>query len=230
VPAHQHGSSGRLEKPLDAFESLCRLRADGHAAKQASDERMQELALRIRLRGLYSSLSDLEELFSGVSSRLLYGTCLQVRLDDRLDLVQDAMLRILCKFDQWSGESNFLSWAYQILRHVRADAWRKEEKKARIESLDEGCQVSIEYAPDELLASEMEAEEMGRIRLAVERLSPRQKAVLVSKYFEGLENREIAALLGIPGDRVKNALNKALERVRVILSEPALSRGRGVAS
>ena len=66
------------------------------------------------------------------------------------------------------------------------------------------------------------AEEHREILAALDRLAPRQREVLVLRYWSGLTEAEIAETLGISRGAVKSTASRALDRLEKIMGgEPA---------
>lgn len=63
------------------------------------------------------------------------------------------------------------------------------------------------------------------LRDALRRLGPRQRTVLVLRYFEDLTERQVADLLGISVGTVKSQAHKALQAMRSACPELALVSG-----
>jgi RNA polymerase sigma factor (sigma-70 family) len=61
------------------------------------------------------------------------------------------------------------------------------------------------------------AEEHREILAAVDRLAPRQREVLVLRYWSGLTEAEIAETLGISRGAVKSTASRALDRLEKIM-------------
>jgi RNA polymerase sigma factor (sigma-70 family) len=65
-----------------------------------------------------------------------------------------------------------------------------------------------------------------RLHDGLRRLSPRQRSMVVLRYYSGLSDTEIAHQLGVPLGSVKSALSRALVSMRAFMEEEqALQRG-----
>ena len=74
-------------------------------------------------------------------------------------------------------------------------------------------------------AEAAEAEELAaRLRAALARLPARQAEVFALRFFEQMDNREIAEALALSANAVGVLLHKARRRLRELLDEP--DRGR----
>lgn len=71
-------------------------------------------------------------------------------------------------------------------------------------------------APESAVARRETAEQVAR---AVERLTDRQRQVITFYYFEGMNYREIADLLGVTEGRVSQLHTAATERLKTVLNE-----------
>jgi RNA polymerase sigma factor (sigma-70 family) len=67
------------------------------------------------------------------------------------------------------------------------------------------------------------------VRFALAELPPRQRAVVVLRYYEDLPESQIADVLGISQGTVKSQAHKAMRNLRILLPDlaPALTRERG---
>ena len=59
---------------------------------------------------------------------------------------------------------------------------------------------------------------------AVGQLPPRQRAVIVLRYYEGMSEADIAETLGIRPGTVKSAASAAMARLRSTLTETGIQR------
>jgi len=81
-----------------------------------------------------------------------------------------------------------------------------------------GREVLTDHLPDAGVAAE---DPTGALVLqqALSRLAPRQRAVVVLRYYEDLTERETAELLGIAVGTVKSQAREALARMRALVPD-----------
>jgi RNA polymerase sigma-70 factor (ECF subfamily) len=130
------------------------------------------------------------------------------------DVVQEVFLHLRDRIGTWRGDAGLPSWIYRIAvnraidhrrREIRRPAWRMGETP-----LEEPVRRprGDEASPPPLDQLEREGEK-GRVRHALEGLSPKLRAVLVLRYQEGLSYEELAEVLACSLGTVKSRLNRA---------------------
>lgn len=164
--------------------------------------------------GEHEALSALIKKYHPVVKRL----CVSM-LDDRdvEDLVQDVFMKILNKIRGFEGRAALFSWIYEItLNHCRDELRKRKRRKwFSLQALPED---TLEQIPlDEASASEqLEASELRRhLRLAMNKLEPKYRELVVLRDLEGLSYEEVAQISGITEKLVKSRLFQA----RQILAE-----------
>jgi RNA polymerase sigma-70 factor (sigma-E family) len=131
------------------------------------------------------------------------------------DLVQEALARTHRAWRRLFATGNAEAYARKIMYHQQVSLWRRR----RVAEVFPGT------LPD--LAGRGAHDHAGptALRLAVERalvaLSPRQRAVIVLRYFEDRTEAESAEILGVAIGTVKVLATRALQRLRA--SAPELS-------
>ena len=174
----------------------------------------EDEAIRRLKRG---DVSGLEELVRRHSVRALRTVFLITR--DRSaaeDIVQAAFLRVFERIDQFDVGRPFEPW---FIRIVINDAQMLERRNRHVpldlESESEELSLaSAEPAADEMLIAE---ETNQAIWEALGKLSPRQRAVIVMRYYLRMGEGEMAAELDCAPGTVKSRLHAARQRLRQLL-------------
>ncbi|WUN40402.1 sigma-70 family RNA polymerase sigma factor [Streptomyces caniferus] len=151
------------------------------------------------------------------------------------DAVQETMVRAWRRYDRFEGRSSLRSWLYRIATHVCLDLLKGSQRRARPMDLASPSSVEtpigtglpeatwIGPVPDQrVLASAGDPAETAvareSVRLAfisaLQRLAPRQRAVLILREVLSWSAREVAELL----DSSVASVNSALQRARATLA------------
>jgi RNA polymerase sigma-70 factor (ECF subfamily) len=137
---------------------------------------------------------------------------------DAEDVVQEALLRGYRKLDSYEFRADFGTWIYRIAARCALNkiAARKVDESHRIAAepdpeLDE-VQVADESAgPERLLLSG----EIGAMQeSAMQGLSPTERTAFVLRHMEDRSTEEIAMALGIPTSAAKQAVYRAVQKLR----------------
>jgi len=137
---------------------------------------------------------------------------------DAEELVQEVFMLAYRKLDGFKGESALGTWLYRIAVNLCVDHLRsRQTRMGRVTDPledDEGQLRPIASGPP------AEPQAVARLDLdrAIEKLPASYRAAFVLHDVEGLEHREVGALLGIAEGTSKSLLHKARMRLRVILA------------
>jgi RNA polymerase sigma-70 factor (sigma-E family) len=122
------------------------------------------------------------------------------------DLLQGALERVLRQPGQVKGDTE--GYLRRVLYNLAADGWRRQgrwrQKLPLIRALDRGDASDVTAAVDL-------RDELTRLLF---QLPPRQRAVIVLRYWEQHTETETAALLGCSEGTVKSAASRGLRRLR----------------
>jgi RNA polymerase sigma factor (sigma-70 family) len=121
--------------------------------------------------------------------------CGAIALDDGEDAAQEALVAVFRRLGTLREPAALRGWA-------RAIAAREAVRVAR-------RRAAPAAALPEALPSPQDVEVAADIRDLLARLRPEQRAVLVLRDVEGLEEAEAAALLNVPVGTVKSRLHRA---------------------
>ena len=134
------------------------------------------------------------------------------------DLVQAACERALAREHQFQEGTRFDSWMFRIVQTIWIDQLRARDVRK-----EDG------EVPEERLGSDMPVRRiearlaLGEVRLAVDRLPPDQRTVLMLVTVDGLSYKEAAEVVGVPVGTVMSRLARA----RIALQQ-VLDAGGGV--
>ena len=146
---------------------------------------------------------------------LRYGHALAGNPHDAADLVQGVLERIGARWTsvvRRTGDP--LAYARRAMANAHVSRWRRTRRENLVADLPD---TSVVWQPDRF------ADEP--LWQAMRALPPRQRAVIVLRYYEDLSEAEIARTLGIAQGTVKSQANKAMATLRTRLG--AVVEGRG---
>lgn len=131
------------------------------------------------------------------------------------DLVQTALTNVYLK---WGRIDAPLAYARRALVNAHIDQTRRKWWGERpTEELPESGEATGDIA-----ASDMRDE----LRRMLASLSPRERAIVVMRYYCDLSEQETARTMGIPVGTVKSSCARALARLRVDVTSAAGGGGR----
>jgi RNA polymerase sigma-70 factor (ECF subfamily) len=131
------------------------------------------------------------------------------------DLVQDTFVQAMRSVDRFQRRSAVHTWLHAILLNLTRHYHRQRQRIIYDEALttNEACPSAEGPAPlDRGTAS-------SALSVALGRLSPAHREVIVLRYYEDMKIQEIARLLGISKGTVKSRLHYALAVMQKILPE-----------
>ncbi|CAN7151015.1 SigE family RNA polymerase sigma factor [Knoellia sp. LjRoot47] len=134
------------------------------------------------------------------------------------DLVQETLIRAA---QHWSRVEPATADAYvrRILYTRSVDAWRwRRHQPDPVDGAREENRLTA-HDPEEV-------ETRLTLAAALRRLTPRQRAVLVARFYEDRTELQTARVLGCSVNTVKSQTRHALERLRVLAPELADTFGR----
>lgn len=135
------------------------------------------------------------------------------------DLVQETFLRVWNSAHSFDTQRGALgAWVVAVARnraidYVRSCEGRTVHVEVDVERLE--CRVTPARFDDRAVA----IDRARRLRLAYEKLSPRQKTVITMAYYEGLTQIQMAERLQQPLGTVKTWVRAALKDLRNELAE-----------
>lgn len=127
------------------------------------------------------------------------------------DLVQTVFLRILkyrLQFRETEGE--FKTWMFRIARNVNMDTFKKQ-KRNRTETIDS---QAFKFTTSMDIDMGEEKEEVLKLRAALKKLDGEKREIIVMSKLEGMNYKEIGAILNCSEGAVKVRVFRALKGLR----------------
>lgn len=128
------------------------------------------------------------------------------------DICQESFVKAFKAIKKFKTDGN--SWSIQaflfkIARNLIIDASRKK-KELKLEEFE-----NLE-SDEDLIDIIDRKEDTRKIRWAMEKLPDEEKQIVILKYFEDMESREIAEVLGIKDGAVRVRIHRVLEKLKII--------------
>jgi RNA polymerase sigma-70 factor (sigma-E family) len=130
------------------------------------------------------------------------------------DLLQGVLARVALR---WHRIQDPEAYARRALYHDQVSRWRRRSW---------GRETLAAVVPERADVRDPAADADLRLSLAaaLRRLPPRQRAVLVLRFYEDLGEREAAELLDVPVGTVRSSTSRGLTRLRALCPDLDLTR------
>lgn len=144
-------------------------------------------------------------------------------LHDAEDLTQEVFVEVWRSLDGFRGEARLSTWIYRLAVNKSLELLRSRKRKKRLgffwalAGLDD---ASAQQAIDEWNHPGVALEQKDRARVlfsAMERLPDKQRSALVLQKMEGLNQTEIAGILGVSVASVESLLHRAKKNLHTLL-------------
>lgn len=133
------------------------------------------------------------------------------------DLVQETLLRCARHWKRVRSMEYPAAYCRRILVHLVIDG--DGRRRRRNDELENGCDDLDGYADDAASRVLRGIDARADFRLALAGLPPRQRAVIVLRYWEDLSEAAVAELLGCSLGTVKSTASRGIARLRVMLTD-----------
>ena len=146
----------------------------------------------------------------------LYNLCFMLASDrhEAEDLYQQTWLKVLQSPNAFSPKS-FQNWLYTVCLNVYRDTCRKNARRSRLIAEDtEDTVMELAAASDSAESEAIDSIMQAVLMSKIDHLPDRLRLPILLCYFEDLDYREIAEVLGLPVGTVKSRLNSAKKRLR----------------
>lgn len=181
-------------------------------------EQSEKILVSLAKRGDLSAFEQLvlahEKMVYHIALRMLANS------EDAKDISQEAFLKAYRNMQNFDERAAFSTWIYRITVNACIDEMRRRKGKPSVslerEMQDEEGAWALQVAderetPEEAL---LRRERQRELLLAMERLSPEHKAVLVLRDLRGFSYEEVSEMLEMPLGTVKSRICRARAQLK----------------
>jgi RNA polymerase sigma-70 factor, ECF subfamily len=156
--------------------------------------------------------------------------------DDALDITQEVFMRMAHGIRSFSGRGSFKSWLGACTSKAAISERRKSARRNMIAPLadteaeaQDGATDAEQLRSVAINARDFVEKSWQRTLLdqAMKSLSPQQRAIFGLHLREDLSPSEIAGALDIPVSQVRSQLSRAVQRLRIMMSEQEKDSAKG---
>ena len=181
---------------------------------------MQEVTNTTKDQELWDQLragekNALEKIYRDQAKLLLkYGSRFSPNSSTVEDCIQDLFIELWRNRERLGPTNSISSYLLASLRRKIIRRLKKDRRWVYSED-GENYQFDLELAiEDKIVAGEMQAENLARLRSAFGQLSKRQQEVIYLKYQAGLEYEDICEIMEINYQSVRNLVSNALRKMK----------------
>ena len=155
-----------------------------------------------------------KELYNRYNLRLFNYISRLVHDDDAAeDILQEVFLAIWKGASRFRGQSKVNTWIYKIAHNQTATWLRRNKRGDNHNDLQQRVEISV---PEH---THVETWRREQIQIALNKLSPKHRAVIELAFFYDLSYSEIAQVVGCPEGTVKSRMSYARSYLNMALNE-----------
>lgn len=137
--------------------------------------------------------------------------------DDIEDVLQDIFIKVYRNINSYDSKYKFSSWIYRIAHNEAVSILRSKQHKVGKLSLSVDKDIFQNFVSDLNIENEFESSEMVRkLTKCIEKLDKTYREVILLKYFEEKDYKEISDILHISTGTAGSLLNRGKTKLREI--------------
>jgi RNA polymerase sigma-70 factor (ECF subfamily) len=141
--------------------------------------------------------------------------CITRNREEAEDIVQDTMLRVWNRREEWNVWETVEGFCLTICRNLAIDRSQKMDAR-HVELTPEVTELPDMAAPDKLMERD---ERLGLLHRLIAELPEKQRTILQLRDVEGKNYKEIAEILQLTEEVVKVNLFRARQRIKLKYNE-----------
>lgn len=137
---------------------------------------------------------------------------------DAEDILQEVFLKVYQNLNGFDQRLKFSSWIYRITYNHTISYYRKNKKHSVILSVEDNQIMMERLASDLDIQEQVDTKIVGeRVATLLNKLDKKYRQVLILKYLEEKDYKEISDILRKPSGTVATLINRAKEKFKSIL-------------
>ena len=185
--------------------------------EEKTDEEL--VAMTIENQDLFSCLVDR---YTEKLTRYIMRISASTR-EDAEDLLQEIFVKAYRYLNDFDQSLKFSSWIYRIAHNQVISQWRKTKSRPQVIKFEADEDFLKFIANDEDLALDTERKFEGEeVRELVDTLDEKYREVLVLKFIEGKDYKEISDILKKPLGTVATLINRAKKQLKKVIKEKGI--------
>jgi RNA polymerase sigma-70 factor (ECF subfamily) len=126
------------------------------------------------------------------------------------DLVQNCLTRALAKQHLWQPGTNLRAWLFTIQHHQHVNDVRRSIREGSHVMLDEARELTVQ-------SNAIPALQLRDLAVALGKLQPEQRQVILLVGLEGMPYDEVASVLNVPVGTVRSRLSRGRDQLRRLM-------------
>ena len=156
-------------------------------------------------------MNDFARLLEAEIPRLRrYARALTRDLSRADDLVQSCLTRAIAKQHLWQCGTDLRAWLFTILHNQYVNDVRRSAREGNSVELDEATTLVV-------ASNAIPSLQLRDLEIAMGKLQPEQRQVILLVGLEGMTYEEVAAILGVPVGTVRSRLSRGRDQLRLLM-------------
>ena len=166
-------------------------------------------------RGDVAAYEELVRRYEELAFRTAYLVCGDA--DEARDAAQEGFLRAFDALGRFRAGAEPRPWLLRIVANAARNRRRAAGRRVGLALRSAQDRPSDGAAPSPEVAV-LAAEQRRELLAAVDQLGDEDRRIITLRWFADLSEREMAAVLDVPGGTVKSRLSRAMERLRAVMA------------
>ncbi|RMD50666.1 sigma-70 family RNA polymerase sigma factor [Candidatus Parcubacteria bacterium] len=135
--------------------------------------------------------------------------------DEAEDILQEVFIKAFRYLHSFDSSMSFSSWIYRIAHNTTISAYRKKKVRPHGNLAEDGEALLLNISNYKSLQEEMEIKsDISILNKAMGKLSEKYKNILLLRYMEELDYKEIADVLKLPMGSVASQISRAKKKLK----------------